>query len=113
MVATPGRYRVGGDNRIGSEYHPDFDGRRPMKKLAIVVAALLLVPNAGRAKDPCSWTMYGHDARHSFRTCSVIDRADVARLAPKWFFHTTDSVTASPAVDDGTVYVGTWAGTFF
>ncbi|MDQ1373850.1 MAG: hypothetical protein QOJ09_1188, partial [Actinomycetota bacterium] len=34
-------------------------------------------------------------------------------LVPKWVVHAHDSVTASPTVVDGRVYVGSWDGTFY
>src|SRR5205085_11702503 len=39
--------------------------------------------------------------------------SNVATLVPKWVVHTTDSVTASPTVVGGVVYVGSWDGTFY
>jgi outer membrane protein assembly factor BamB len=63
-----------------------------------------------------SWPMYGHDPRHSFAVshgCSSITPANVATLVPAWFFHAKDSITSSVAVSHGTVYVGSWDGTFY
>lgn len=60
--------------------------------------------------------MYGHDRRHTFAVpvgCSAIDRSNVATLVPAWYFHTKDSVTASPAVSHGMLYVGAWDGRFY
>jgi outer membrane protein assembly factor BamB len=60
--------------------------------------------------------MYGHDVEHSFQQragCASIDATTVAALVPKWVVHTKDSVTASPTVVDGRVYVGSWDGTFY
>jgi polyvinyl alcohol dehydrogenase (cytochrome) len=34
-------------------------------------------------------------------------------MLPKWFFHTKESVTASPAVVGNSVYVGAWDGRFY
>ena len=36
-----------------------------------------------------------------------------ASCAQEWFFATDDAVTATPAVVDGTVYVGDWSGRFY
>ena len=36
-----------------------------------------------------------------------------ATCAQDWFFTTDDAVTATPAVVDGTVYVGDWSGRFY
>lgn len=73
-------------------------------------------PAAGSHCRSTDWPMYGHDLSHSFAVppgCSAIRAATVAGLRPAWYFHTADSVTASPAVSHGTVYVGSWDGTFY
>jgi polyvinyl alcohol dehydrogenase (cytochrome) len=60
--------------------------------------------------------MYGHDLQHSFAVpagCSAITPANVATLTTAWFFHTRDSITASPTISHGTVYVGAWDGRFY
>ncbi len=57
--------------------------------------------------------MYGHDAGRSFAQtpdCTGINQSRVTSLLPAWFVPTADSVTASPAVVDGVVYVGSWDG---
>jgi len=85
--------------------------------LGTATTALLALPVDARAgAAPCDWPTFGHDAAHSSATvpgCATIDRANVATLVPKWVVHTTDSVTASPAVVGGTLYVGAWDGTFY
>jgi polyvinyl alcohol dehydrogenase (cytochrome) len=82
-----------------------------------VAAALLVVPLVAQASAPaCGWATFGHDAAHTGTqdpACTTIDRSNVSTLVPKWVVHTTDSVTASPAVVDGSVYVGAWDGTFY
>ena len=86
---------------------------------AAVVASLLAVPVAGKASEACpepSWPMYGHDLAHSFSQdpgCAEITATNAAALVPKWAVRTLDSVTASPTVVDGTVYVGSWDGVFY
>jgi len=83
-----------------------------------LVLLTLAVPGAtahSRCRSP-DWPMYGHDLHHSFAVpagCSAISTSNVATLLPAWFFHTKDSITASPAVSHGTVYVGSWDGTFY
>ncbi|HWC33315.1 MAG TPA: PQQ-binding-like beta-propeller repeat protein [Mycobacteriales bacterium] len=62
------------------------------------------------------WRQYGYNTDHSFAVpsgCSSISAANVATMLPKWFFHTKDSVTASPAVVGNSVYVGAWDGKFY
>ena len=84
-----------------------------------VVASLLAVPVAGKAAEECpapAWPMYGHDLEHSFSQdpgCAAVTTTNVATLVPKWSVRTLDSVTASPTVVDGTVYVGSWDGVFY
>lgn len=90
---------------------------RRARVIAIAIACALAAPaTSGGAPDACSWPMYGHDAAHTFgqtTDCASIDASNVARLVPKWFVHTPDNVTASPAVVHETVYVGSWDGTFY
>ena len=74
---------------------------------------------AGPAGSGCSgadWAAFGRSPSHTFSVpaaCSPVTTSSVATLAPAWFVHTTDSVTASPAVVGGTAYVGSWDGTFY
>lgn len=96
-----------------------------MRRLAAVaaVAALLAAPLTGQAArasgthcSSAAWRQYGATSDHTFATppgCSSISVTNVATLLPKWFFHTPDSVSASPAVVGNSVYVGDWAGHFY
>jgi polyvinyl alcohol dehydrogenase (cytochrome) len=65
----------------------------------------------------CEWSMYGHGPARTFAlptSCtSTIDTTTVADLTRAWLFTTDDVVTATPAVVDGTVYVGDWSGAFY
>jgi glucose dehydrogenase len=68
-------------------------------------------PAAPRAPGcrSADWPMYGRDLQHTFAVpagCSGISPRNVASLLPAWFFHTKDSITASPAVSHGRLYVG-------
>jgi outer membrane protein assembly factor BamB len=89
--------------------------------LGSVIAVFLLTPvsSGAAAHSRCGsadWPMYGHDLTHTFSVpagCSAITKSNVATLLPSWYFHTKDSVTASPAVSHGILYVGTWDGTFY
>lgn len=94
--------------------------------VALVATAALLsagsLTHASPAGPPVAgctsadWPMYGHDLQHSFSSspgCSRISSLNVATLVPAWFFHAKDSITASPAVSHGRVYVGSWDGTFY
>jgi polyvinyl alcohol dehydrogenase (cytochrome) len=59
--------------------------------------------------------MYGHDASRAGTTAcpQAPDTASAGRMVPRWFFHADDVVTASPAIVQGTVYVGDWNGRFY
>jgi polyvinyl alcohol dehydrogenase (cytochrome) len=65
----------------------------------------------------CQWAMYGHGAARDFAlpdSCeSPIRSTSVGTLVPKWKLETEKTVTASPAVVDGVVYVGDWSGTMY
>lgn len=78
------------------------------------------VPHGDRAvSSACAstdWRQYGYSSDHTFAVpagCSPISSKNVTTLLPKWFFHTKDSVTASPAVVGNSVYVGAWDGKFY
>jgi outer membrane protein assembly factor BamB len=60
--------------------------------------------------------MYGHDPAHTFAqrsSCAPAGPQAALRLVPKWFVHAQDSITSSPSIVDGIVYVGSWDGTFY
>lgn len=79
----------------------------------VAVAAPWSAPVAPEVTSelPCpAWSMYGANQRRTFTTeCpSSINRATVGTLVPAWYLDTARPVTASPAVADGVVYVGSW-----
>ena len=87
---------------------------------AAAAAALLLLPAtsaaAPRAASPaCDWPMYGGSPSRDFSTAcaGVPTPATVRGLRPRWVVHTSDVVTAQPAVAGGRVYAGDWDGTFY
>ncbi|MEY2570054.1 MAG: hypothetical protein QOE63_404 [Acidimicrobiaceae bacterium] len=93
---------------------------RRLRRVAIVgaVAAAALVPvlSSANAASTCSSPTYGHDVGRSFAAdpgCSTLSITNASTMLPKWVFTTPAPVTASPAVVDGTVYVGDWNGTFY
>jgi polyvinyl alcohol dehydrogenase (cytochrome) len=96
---------------------------RRRRVIAISVATMLtgitgtVAMSAGGAQCGApGWPAYGQSSLHSFSTasgCSAITPSTVATLAPAWVVHTADSITASPAIVDGTAYVGSWDGTFY
>jgi polyvinyl alcohol dehydrogenase (cytochrome) len=85
-------------------------------RLAITLARigigwLLLASISVHAED---WWMYGRDLKHSFSNPdSAIKPSNVFFLKEVWFRRTGDVVSASPAVVNGVVYVGSWDGFFY
>ncbi|MBV8957301.1 MAG: PQQ-binding-like beta-propeller repeat protein, partial [Actinobacteria bacterium] len=60
-----------------------------------------------------NWPMFGHDPGRSFASAdSCITAAGAAALRPKWFANTSSPITGQPAVVDGVVYAGDFAGKF-
>ncbi len=61
--------------------------------------------------------MFGQSARRTFaypENCDTgISVSTASRLTEGWFFSTRDVVTASPAIANGTVFVGDWSGRFY
>lgn len=86
---------------------------------AVLIGPAVFAATGAPGRTGCrsaDWPMYGHDLRHTFAApagCSRITTGNVATLLPAWFFHTKDSMTASPAVSHGIVYDGSWDGTFY
>ena len=91
--------------------------------LAIGVAASLIGATCAIAaptgQPKCTspgWRAFGAGVVHSFTVgtgCSPITTTTASTLVPAWSMHTPDSITASPAIADGTAYVGSWDGTFY
>ncbi len=71
-----------------------------------------LAPTRTAASRACDWPMWGYAITRPFATrcASKISASNVNRLRLRWFFNSRDVVTATPAVVDGTVYVGDWSG---
>jgi outer membrane protein assembly factor BamB len=65
--------------------------------------------------DECDWAMWGHgpDRTFSYPCDTALAPGTVGDLEEAWFFNAEDAVTATPAVVDGTVYVGDWSGNFY
>ncbi|MGH9032206.1 MAG: PQQ-binding-like beta-propeller repeat protein [Acidimicrobiia bacterium] len=65
--------------------------------------------------DRCDWPMWGHgvDRTFSYPCDTRLSPATAADLSRIWFFNAEDTVTATPAVVDDTVYVGDWSGNFY
>ncbi len=69
--------------------------------------------HAPGAASPWDWPGYGHDPQHTFHGRTTLTEASAAALSKAWFFPTGDAVTASPTIVGGTVYVGSWDGSFY
>ncbi len=75
---------------------------------AVVIVSLAATAEAG------DWPMYGRTAAHSFAADhATLDQSSLGSLAPAWSFTPGDAVTATPAVVDGVVYVGSPAVRFY
>ncbi|HLG00933.1 MAG TPA: PQQ-binding-like beta-propeller repeat protein [Acidimicrobiia bacterium] len=76
-------------------------------------------PDATSQSSCDDWRMYGRNLTRTFSVddvddgCSPINRTTASTLAQKWFVKTEKTVTASPVVADGTVFVGDWSGTMY
>jgi outer membrane protein assembly factor BamB len=87
---------------------------------SIIVLGLLTLGIGGlhgqedQTRSLRDWPMYGRDLRHTFSNQhSLINPTNVRTLKPAWDFMTGDVVSASPAVVDGVVFVGSWDGYFY
>ncbi len=91
--------------------------------LAIVAGLILgVTPLVARAQDDanapgideCDWASFRNGpANPGASECDRIGVINVATLRPHLLYRTRDSVTSTPAVVDGRLYVGSWDGTFY
>jgi polyvinyl alcohol dehydrogenase (cytochrome) len=65
----------------------------------------------------CDWPMWGYSPQRTFAypsDCETeLSTETVSRLRERYFHRTKDVVSATPAVVDGTIYVGDWSGNFY
>jgi len=90
--------------------------RRLIVAAAVLAAFTVPAARAGTTSPDCNWSMFGRDAGRSFATadgCSTVSPTSVPTMVPRWYFHGADAVSASPAIVDGHVYIGDWAGNFY
>lgn len=104
--------------------------RRPRRTLLALAAGVVLLAgacsdndgsgedadsNAQGPIDECDWPTWGQSSDRTFSDpCpTAISPATAPDLRRIWFFNAEDTVTATPAVVDGTVYVGDWSGNFY
>lgn len=89
---------------------------------AIFAASLAQVAQVAQADGPrnpagidaCDWASFRNGSDNPGASgCEAIAAANVATLQPNLLYRTRDSVTATPAVVDGMIYVGAWDGTFY
>ncbi|MGZ8764454.1 MAG: outer membrane protein assembly factor BamB family protein [Acidimicrobiia bacterium] len=89
--------------------------------LAVMLLAAVSSPTASAIGTPaddataCEWPMWGHgpDRTFAYPCPTDISTETVADLRQIWFFRARDTVTATPAVVGGAVYVGDWSGNFY
>jgi polyvinyl alcohol dehydrogenase (cytochrome) len=91
-------------------------------RVATVIAALVgllaaagatgAAASAGSGGGPGQWSMAGQniDDTHYQAAEHEISPANVGRLAPRWTLTTAGAISATPTVDDGTVYVPDYGG---
>lgn len=81
--------------------------RRHPSSSALLALALLL-PAGLRAQANDAWALHGHDlGGQRFSPLAQVDTANVAKLVPKWTYHSgvTATFQATPIVTDGVMYV--------
>lgn len=83
---------------------------RQSRLLPLVLLALLasILSPAAAAQSPDGWPLHGHDlGGQRFSPLTAIDSATVARLAPRWTYHSgvTATFQATPIVAGGVMYV--------
>jgi outer membrane protein assembly factor BamB len=87
-------------------------GKIMRKAIFVIFLGLSMLASANLHAD--DWPMYGQNLSHTFsNNKSLITPFNVSSLTPAWFFPTGDAVSASPAVVNGVVYVGSWDGFFY
>ncbi|HEY5893740.1 MAG TPA: PQQ-binding-like beta-propeller repeat protein [Chthoniobacterales bacterium] len=80
---------------------------------AAALAKMLLTPNAASAAQ--EWNSAGGNTQNTRyqKSEKKLSVANVDSLTTKWAFTTVGDVSATPAVDDKTVYVPDWAGNLY
>lgn len=86
--------------------------------LVLVLVLVLSIPALAddlSAIAAADWPMYGHDiAQSRFNPGeTTITAANVAGLSEAWFLTTSAPVSATPAVVNGVVYIGSWDHNFY
>jgi polyvinyl alcohol dehydrogenase (cytochrome) len=83
--------------------------------MAGALVAVLLLSGIALADPGGIWPTAGNDLQNTRnqRLENRITKNNVNKLAPKWVLTTGGDVSATPAVDDTTVYVPDWAGNLY
>src|SRR3954468_10341305 len=83
--------------------------------VALVVAAISVVPTRAWDDHGSVWSMIGRDPTNTRSQPSEhrIRPENAGRLAVKWVAAITGDVSATPAVVDGAVYFGDFGGTLW
>src|ERR1700730_10595909 len=84
-----------------------------MKRISVVILCVGFVSVAWGQKPTCkTYTPWAEFHRHNMRRSNPCERLlnahNVGNLGLKWSYTTGDTVTSSPAVANGVVYVGSW-----
>ena len=92
--------------------------RRPAAAITLLIAAALASPSASADAptpgDGCDWTSFRNGSRnHGATACEAVGPTNVSTLTPRLLYRTRDSVTSTPAVVEGMLYVGAWDGRFY
>jgi polyvinyl alcohol dehydrogenase (cytochrome) len=74
---------------------------------------LLAIGCSSASSSSSDWSQYGANQHHTFAASSQINKSNVAKLKEAWSFQTGDTVSGSPAVVGGVVYVGSWDANFY
>ena len=88
---------------------------RIVRATLCTVAVLTVAVSSAAPGGGDNWTSAGYDAQNTRynKTESAIGANNVRRLVTKWRLATDGDVSATPAVDDTSVYVPDFAGNFY
>jgi polyvinyl alcohol dehydrogenase (cytochrome) len=125
IVCSAPLTNCGPGNNVGRVMHVTFTNGRPNTPTVIAsgynfpTSVSVCTPSKQTCPIPLGttsqwdWSSYGHDLTHSFAGRTTLTRTTAAQLAPAWTFPTGDAVTATPTVVEGSVYAGSWDGSFY
>ena len=84
-----------------------------LRSIIFALSSALAIISSGSVA--AEWPMYGHDIQQTRANTgeTTITTTNVASLKQKWVFNTSAPVSATPAVVNGVVYVGSWDHNFY